>query len=146
MPVHNRAHIYAFGCTAEHLRKLVFGLRRIGAPDEPAFNRTTGAGFVDACDGQYADALAKGHGVNLLHAETTGALGAIFMTVLRVLAKQSRLPGATDFTQYGEGRASPKACLTHHVASISTAIQAADAHTVLAAASTRALRQSLGLD
>ena len=55
---------------------------------------------------QYADALAKGHGVNLLHAETTGALGAIFMTVLRVLAKQSRLPGATDFTQYGEGRAS----------------------------------------
>ena len=112
----------------------------------PSTARLTRASFVDACDGQYADALAKGHGVNLLHAETTGALGAIFMTVLRVLAKQSRLPGATDFTQYGEGRASPKAFLTHHVASISTAIQAADAHTVLAAASTRALRQSLGLD
>ena len=54
------------------------------------------------------DALAKGHGVNLLHAETTGALGAIFMTVLRVLAKQSRLPGATDcFTQYGD-RGAPR--------------------------------------
>ena len=54
--------------------------------------------------------LGKGHArpVSLLHAETTGALGAIFMTVLRVLAKQSRLPGATDLTQYGEGRASPK--------------------------------------
>ena len=46
-----------------------------------ASGRTTGEGFVDACDGQYADALAKGHGVNLLQAETTGALGAVFMTV-----------------------------------------------------------------
>ena len=99
-------------------------------------------------DGQYADALAKGHahGVNLLHAETTGALGAVFMAALRIMAKQSRLPGATDLTQYGEGRASPKAFLSHHVANISTAIQAADAGTVLAAASTRALRHSLGLD
>ena len=66
------------------------------------------------------------------------------MAALRVLPRQSRLPGATDLTRYGAGHASPKAFLTHHVASISTAIQAADARTVLAAASTRALRQSLG--
>ena len=62
------------------------------------------------------------------------------MSVLQILAKQSRLPGATNLTQYGEGRASPKAVLTHHVANISTAIQAADAGTVLAAVSTRASR------
>ena len=48
-------------------------------------------------------------GVALLLVETTGALGAAFMTILRILAKQTRLPGATDLTQYGEGRASTKA-------------------------------------
>ena len=68
------------------------------------------------------------------------------MAMLRVLARQSRLRGATDLTQYGEGRASSKAFLTHHVANISTAIQAADANAVLNAASARSLRQSLGLD
>ena len=61
----------------------------------------------------------------LLLVETTGALSAGFMTILRILAKQARLPGTTDLTQYGEGRASPKAFLTHHVANISTAVQAA---------------------
>jgi len=41
---------------------------------------------------------------------------------------------------YGEGRASPRSFLTHHVANISTAIQAADAQTILNAASARMLR------
>ena len=58
---------------------------------------------VAACYGQYADALSKGVGVSLLAAETTGALAATFMTVLRLLARQTRLPGATDGTRYGEG-------------------------------------------
>ncbi len=40
---------------------------------------------------------------------------------------------------YGEGRASPRSFLTHHVANISTAIQAADAQTILNAASAHAL-------
>ena len=52
---------------------------------------------------------------------------------------------ATDLTQYGEGRASPKAFLTHHVANISTTIQTADAHTVLTAATNNAQRLSHGL-
>ena len=68
------------------------------------------------------------------------------MDTLRILAMQSRLKGATDYTRYGAGRASSKAFLTHHVANISTAIQVADANSVLAAASYRSLRQSLGLD
>ena len=91
------------------------------------------------------DALSRGHGVALLAAETTGALCPMFMAVLRILAKQSRLPGATDITRYGEGRASPKAFLTHHVANISTTIQTADAHTVLTAATNNAQRLSHGL-
>ena len=65
------------------------------------------------------------------------------MATLRILAKQSRLQGATDNTHYGEGRASSKAFLTHHVANISTAIQLADADSVLNAASHRFLRQSV---
>ena len=42
-------------------------------------------------------------------------------------------------------RASPRSFLTHHVADISTAIQAADAQTVLNAASARMLRVSFGV-
>ena len=97
--------------------------------------------------GQYADALSKGVGVStLLVAETTGALApASFMTILRLLARQTRLPGATDNTRYGEGRASPRSFLTHHVANISTAIQTADAQTILNAASARMLRVSFGV-
>ena len=55
-------------------------------------------------------------------------------------------PGSNELilTQYGEGRASPKAFLTHHVANSSTVVQAADAHTVLSAAISRAERLSNG--
>eukprot|EP00900_Chrysochromulina_parva_P014960 jgi/Chrpa1/23465/Chrysochromulina_OHIO_Genome00025457-RA len=71
------------------------------------------------------------------------------MTILRLLARQTRLPGATDNTRYGEGRASPRSFLrsflTHHVANISTAIQTADAQTILNAASARMLRVSFGV-
>ena len=48
-------------------------------------------------------------------------------------------------TRYGEGRASPHSFLTHHVANISTAIQTADAQTILNAASARMLRVSFGV-
>jgi hypothetical protein len=63
------------------------------------------------------------------------------MTILRLLARQTRLPGATDNTRYGEGRASPRSFLTHHVANISTAIQTADAQTILKQASKQASKQ-----
>ena len=93
---------------------------------------------------RWAVRLSRNIGVALLLVKTTGALGAAFMTILRILAKQTRLPGATDLTQYGEGRASTKAFLTHHVANILTVVQAADAHTVLSAAISRAQRLSHG--
>ena len=124
----------------------MLGLKQVGSRDDAPYDRMTGAGFVAACDGQYADALSKGVGVStLLVAETTGALAASFTTILRLLARQTRLPGATDNTRYGEGRASPRSFLTHHVANISTAIQAADAQTILNAASARMLRVSYGV-
>ena len=69
-----------------------------------------------------------------------------YRRAVEILARQSRLQGATDNTHYGEGRAPSKAFLTHHVANISTAIEVADANSVLVAASHRFLRQSLGFD
>ena len=95
------------------LRKLVLGLKQVGSRSDAPYNRATGAGFVAAHNGQYADALSKGVGVSLLVAETTGALAASFMTILRLLARQTRLPGATDNTRYGEGRASAPAASSH---------------------------------
>ena len=65
--------------------------------------------------------------------------------VKRQRGEPGHLPGATDNTRYGEGRASPRSFLTHHVANISTAIQAADAQTILNAASARMLRVSFGV-
>ena len=65
------------------------------------------------------------------------------MAILRILHATSRQPGATDDTAYGDGRASPKSFLTHHTAHISTAIQHADAMTILDAAAIRAIRLSL---
>jgi hypothetical protein len=55
------------------------------------------------------------------------------MTILRLLARQTRLPGATDNTRYGEA-ARPPATSRTSVANISTDIQAADAQTILNAA------------
>ena len=40
-----------------------------------------------------------------LAAETTGALAATFMTILRLLARQTRLPGATDGITMARGTA-----------------------------------------
>ena len=59
--------------------------------------------------------------------------------------RASPAPPTTRDTKYGEGRASPRSFLTHHVANISTAIQTADAQTILNAASARMLRVSFGV-
>ena len=56
------------------------------------------------------------------------------MTILRLLARQTRLPGATDNTRYGEAARPPAASSRTSVANISTDIQAADAQTILNAA------------
>ena len=73
------------------------------------------------------------------------------MTILRLLARQTRPPGATDNTRYGKGRASPRSFLAHHVAcyaKISTAIEAAgrpNQEAILNAASSRMLSVSNGV-
>ena len=79
--VHSRRPPHRIGCTEEDLRKTVFGLEHIGALDEPAFDRTNGTGYVAACDGDYADAIAKHHKTHLLIVETTGAHSAPLMAL-----------------------------------------------------------------
>ena len=79
-------HDFAFGNTLEALAARVLGLQARGAPGERALDRRTGEGRVDARDGDYADALAKGSHVHLLATESTGALSR-GVTVKKCLEK-----------------------------------------------------------
>ena len=105
-------HLIAFGCTEEDLRKKVFGLKLIGSPNEDAFNRLTGKGFVAACDGDYADAIAKRYKTHLLIVETTGAHNRALMELLRGLGAKAAEKGALDGTCYGEAHHSPRDFVT----------------------------------
>ena len=131
-------HFIAFGNTEEHLITTVLGHAARG--DGRALDRTTGVGRVDAKDGHYADALAKGHGVYLLVFESTGAMSAGVIRLLRSLAAAAKRPEVQDTTIYGAGRASPRTFYRHHLAAISSAIARADAQTVLRHATDLALR------
>ena len=45
-PGPRKSQQYAFGCTEEKLRKLVFGLKQIGDPSDNKYDRTKGAGSL----------------------------------------------------------------------------------------------------
>ena len=130
--------LYGIGDTEEHLITTVLGHAARG--DGSALDRTTGVGRVNAKDGHYADALAKGHGVYLLVFESTGAMSASVIRLLRSLAAAAKRPEVQDTTIYGAGRASPRTFYRHHLAAISSAIARADAQTVLRHATDLALR------
>ena len=131
---------FAFGNTLEALSAKVLGLKARGAPADPPLDRRSGEGRVHARDGDYADALKKGHRVHLLVSESTGALSRAVTTLLSCLAKAVRAPEGHDSTVYGTGRASPKSFYTHHVAAISSAIVRADALLVRNAAASLAFQ------
>ena len=130
---------FAFGCTEESMRRKVYGLAAIGSPGERAFDRRIGQGRVDACDGDYADALRKGHGVLLLVAETTGALSPNVIFALRSCARVASMPTGNDTTVYGTSRTSPQSFFSHHLAAISAAIAQAESHVLTTYAATRNL-------
>ena len=127
-------HFIAFGNTEEALRAVVLGQTAHGAESEGPFDRRTGRGWVRAEDGQYADALAKGHPVVLLGMETSGAFFSGLTLLLLLLGRQSTAPSTHDSTVYGEAHASTKAYFRHHAGAISAAVVLADATTVLNAA------------
>ena len=100
-------------------------------PDtEEQLDRVSGDGWVAAKDGDYADALTKGHTVILLVTESTGAFSADLDRVLRQLARTARASGSIDHTPYGTSRASTRSHYTFHSAAISAAIVTADALTI----------------
>ena len=124
-------HFIALGNTEEHLSVVVLGHPQRGDPDtEEQLDRVSGDGWVAAKDGDYADALAKGHTVILLVTESTGAFSADLDRVLRQLARTARASGSIDHTPYGTSRASTRSHYTFHSAAISAAIVTADALTI----------------
>ena len=90
-------------------------------------------------DGDYADALRKKYGVLLLVSESTGALSASVVYLLRMLARTASLPTGNDTTVYGTSRTSPQSFFPHHLAAISAAIAQAESHTLITYAATRNL-------
>ena len=128
---------FAFGCTEEALRRKVYGLKAVGSDGDQPFNRVTGQGRVLACDGDYADALRKKYGVLLLVSESTGALSASVVYLLRMLARTASLPTGNDTTVYGTARTSPQSFFLHHITAISSAIAGAESKAVLEDAATR---------
>ena len=136
--------LFAFGNTLEFLRRKVCGLCARGPSDGPPHNRVTGAGRVAACDGDYSDAYAKGKRVYLLVAETTGALDPGLVALLLHCRELATRRGGRDGTVYGQHRASTRAYLAHHVAEVATAVQAADAATLLCAAAASNFVLTLG--
>ena len=83
---------------------------------------TNGTGYVAACDGDYADAIAKYHKTHLLIVETTGAHNAALTWDCCVgLGSAGRNPtptegGAIDGTAYGwMARLAPLARTSSHI-------------------------------
>ena len=136
---------FAFGNTEEALRAKVFGLDERGDKAKGPLDRRTGLGWVAARAGDYADALAKGHGVTMLGCESTGALFTAFLLVLRTLGRAAVAPGTHDSTVYGTSRASPQSFFPHHIAAISSAVVRADATTIHNAASSMSFKISIGM-
>ena len=102
---------YAFGNTEERLEYTVMGAKQRGVPSMPAFDHTTGSGFVAAQDGGYSDAINNRKAdVNLLVHETTGAICPSAARHLRRLARDAkandcdgtdyRNSGVTSFVAY----------------------------------------------
>ena len=137
--------IFAFGNTEEALRAKVFGLIERGTRAQGPLDRRTGTGWVAERHGDYADALSKGHAVQMFGCESTGALFSPFVAYLRLLSKAATAPGTQDSTVYGTSRASPSNFFMHHAAAISAAVTLADATVILNAASTMSFKLSVGL-
>ena len=136
---------FAFGNTEEALRVKVFGLKGRGEKAQGPHKRLEGTGWVAEKPGDYASALAKGHGVLLMGCESTGALFTPFALLLRTLGKASTAPGTHDSTVYGSSRASPKGFFAHHAAAISAAVTQADAAVILNTASSMNFKLSIGM-
>ena len=100
-PTEHMGHEYAFGNTEEALKLRVLGTRQRGLPAAGRFNHKTGAGYVKAKLGDYADAiLNRKANVKLLCHEIFGGMSSYAARHLRRLARDAARGGAdaTDYT------------------------------------------------
>ena len=109
--------LFAFGNTLESAIKTVLGLKQRGVDGERAFDRTTGEGFVAACDGDYADALRKKRSVVLFLTESSGAVESRGVRLFARLSKDVRRKGAVDGTVYGTAATSTRSFFVHRTTS-----------------------------
>ena len=123
-------NLFAHGNTLEYLRTKVYGLDVRGSPDQPALNRETGVGRVDAKPGDYSDALGKGSLVHLMSIESTGAMSPDLVKTLKALDKLARSPDGHDATPYGTARHSTHSFFQYHSSALSLAVQLADARSI----------------
>jgi hypothetical protein len=118
-PSCNEGHYLGFGCIAELLHWQVYGCPSRGA-DGPLVH-ATGVGRVDAHEGYYADARAKGHAVELLITEVLGGVHGSAVKMLRRLEREVK-DGARDGTVYGRSLTAAKGFTSHWLRLISTSI------------------------
>ena len=100
-PTEHMGHEYAFGNTEEALKWRVLGTRQRGLPAAGRFDHKTGAGYVKAKLGDYADAiLNRKANVKLLCHEIFGGMSSYAARHLRRLARDAARGGAdaTDYT------------------------------------------------
>ena len=127
-------HFIAFGNTEEDLIRKNYGLKQIGTPEQPPYDRTTGEGYVAAANGDYTDALRNGREVILVISEPLGALCSRGVRLLKHLGRLAKRPGHRDGTEYGAARTSTTSFFVHHLSTLSRALATADALTLLNAA------------
>ena len=138
---------HAMGNTEEKLLAQCVGVHARGDPltDRP-FDRRTGEGHLPATTGHdYEDALARGNGVTVFVAETTGAFNPPLEGTLRHLAALSRAPLSHDHTQYGTLRHSVRDFHAYHASAIAAAIAAAESRVIIDRAAHLSHALSLGL-
>ena len=83
---------------------------------------SSGVGRVAAHDGYYADALDKGHVVELLITEALGGVHGSAVKMLRRLERDTKRDGARDGTIYGRSLTAAKGFTSHWLRLISTSI------------------------
>ena len=93
-------HVFAFGNTEEHARRLILGCKAMGRARDGRFNPTTGIGRVEAHKGHYADALRKGTTVNALISNPLGGLAPATLAHLFQLDRTAKGTHGRDRTVY----------------------------------------------
>ena len=119
---------FGFGNTEEYYRIMTLGCKGRGRDGDPLFDSTTGKGRVVGVDGHYRDALlVKRNRTVVWLVESFGGIAPEPHGRLRRHSRFVKSKGASDRTEYGTSRLSPRSYLTHHTQRISTAATRANA-------------------